>query len=432
MDKAGKLILHHIGYRPIPNAIKSAPSRHEEKRQLCHNSFVSQKGAPEAKLKLTSPPHLPTAARYKLPERDGPTLRLSAPPVPESGRHNSQTAFKASHARLRHLDGWRGASILLVLAGHFLNIPFLEAGKLGVELFFALSGRLIAEILFIERMPLRQFYPRRIARIYPALLVMVTVCTLALAHTSLAVGPKYAAAAALLIYNYAAAMGYHAGAIDHIWSLCVEEHAYITLGLIAALTADRPRMAWWLILTLGLLAMLNGVISTAVFGQDWYQSYWRSDVHIASILTPAVLFLSRQWHPHWWSVRAWMVPSALLLGAACFLGDLTHPPIWTGTIGTIAIAFAVAWLDRAPAWLVGALSWRGLGAVGVLSYSLYLWQQPFYIYARDGDLTLRMTSLAGAVTLALISYHMIENPARSWLNMRFGRWLTQSSIRAKG
>lgn len=348
-------------------------------------------------------------------------------PSPPSPVNWPEPARAEAHrrARLDYLDGWRGASILLVLAGHFLHIPVLEAGKLGVELFFVLSGRLMAEILFIERMPLRHFYPRRIARIYPALLVMIAVSTLVLAHTSIAIGPKYAAAAALLVYNYAAVLGYHAGAIDHIWSLCVEEHAYLTLGLIAALTARRPARAWALLLALSLLAMANGVISTAVLGQNWYQSYWRSDVHIASILIPAVLFLSRQWHPQWWAVRAWMIPAALVVGASCFAGDLNHPPVWTGTLGTIAIAFALVWLDRGPVWLVRALSWRGLCAVGLLSYSLYLWQQPFYIHARDGDLALRMASLAEAAVMALISYYAVERPARSWLNLHYKRWLAQ-------
>lgn len=380
---------------------------------------------------MTPSPHLSTTPIGNLPDRDG-AIRLHPSRLNANTASDGVASAKTSHARLPFLDGWRGASILLVLAGHFLNISSFEAGKLGVELFFVLSGRLMAEILFIQQMPLRQFYPRRIARIYPALLVMVLVATLALMRSDLAIGPKYAAAAILLVYNYAAALGYHAGAVDHIWSLCVEEHAYITLGLIAAISAHRPRLAWALILTLCLLAMVNGVISTAVLGQDWYQAYWRSDVHVASILAPAVLFLSRQWHPDFWAVRAWMVPAALILGAACFVGDLHHPPFWTGTLGTASIAFAVVWIDKGPAWMVRALSWRGLGAIGLLSYSLYLWQQPFYIYARDGDLTLRLGALGCAIAVALVSYFAVETPARVWLNRRYARWLAQSHDKSRG
>jgi len=351
---------------------------------------------------------------------DGPIPRVSPAPLP------AEAAPK--RPRLNHLDGWRGASILLVLAGHFFPIPALEAGKLGVELFFALSGRLMAEILFVEQMPLRQFYPRRIARIYPALLVMILTATLVLMRSDLAIGPKYAAAAALLVYNYAAALGYHAGAVDHIWSLCVEEHAYLTLGIIAALTSRRQALVLPILLALAALTMLNGVISTAVLGQNWYQAYWRSDVHIASILTPAVLYLSRQWHSDRWPVRSWMVPAAIVLGALCFTGDLEHPPIWTGTIGTIAIAFAVVWLDRAPEWMIRALSWRGLTAMGMLSYSLYLWQQPFYVYARDDGLDLRLGALLATLAVALISYRLIERPARSWLNQRMTRFFAPKQV----
>ncbi|TIU24619.1 MAG: acyltransferase, partial [Mesorhizobium sp.] len=75
--------------------------------------------------------------------------------------------------RLAYLDGWRGLSIALVLIGHFFPVPGINLGVLGVEFFFVLSGRLMGEILFIERFPLKKFFKRRFSRIYPALLVFV-------------------------------------------------------------------------------------------------------------------------------------------------------------------------------------------------------------------------------------------------------------------
>jgi peptidoglycan/LPS O-acetylase OafA/YrhL len=65
-------------------------------------------------------------------------------------------------------------SILLLLAGHFELIPPIAGhpiypGRLGVECFFLLSRRLMAEILFVKRKPLLVFYQRRISRIFPAL-----------------------------------------------------------------------------------------------------------------------------------------------------------------------------------------------------------------------------------------------------------------------
>ncbi|MER8439084.1 hypothetical protein NKH36_02770 [Mesorhizobium sp. M1312] len=58
-------------------------------------------------------------------------------------------ADTSSRTRLAHLDGWRGLSIVLVLIGHFFPVPGINLGVMGVEFFFVLSGRLMAEILFV-------------------------------------------------------------------------------------------------------------------------------------------------------------------------------------------------------------------------------------------------------------------------------------------
>src|SRR3954468_19104575 len=72
--------------------------------------------------------------------------------------------------RIAYLDGWRGLAILAVPIGHF--VPSLgQAGSLGVELFFVLSGRLMASILFEEKIPAEQLFAGRFSRIYPGLLL---------------------------------------------------------------------------------------------------------------------------------------------------------------------------------------------------------------------------------------------------------------------
>ena len=66
---------------------------------------------------------------------------------------------------LPYLDGWRGLAIVLVLQSHF---GLGGGGRLGVALFFALSGYLMGGLLFVRKPPLRQFWRRRVARIVPA------------------------------------------------------------------------------------------------------------------------------------------------------------------------------------------------------------------------------------------------------------------------
>jgi peptidoglycan/LPS O-acetylase OafA/YrhL len=60
-------------------------------------------------------------------------------------------SIHSGSGRLSYLDGWRGLAIICVLAGHFLFIKSFNLGPFGVELFFVLSGRLMADILFVFR-----------------------------------------------------------------------------------------------------------------------------------------------------------------------------------------------------------------------------------------------------------------------------------------
>ncbi len=152
---------------------------------------------------------------------------------------------QAVHARLLYLDGWRGLSIALVLIGHFLPVPGINLALLGVEFFFVLSGRLMAEILFIENYPLKAFFKRRFSRIYPALLVFVLAGMVFFAGTFVAYKWKAALTALTFTYNYVGILINRAGALDHIWSLCVEEHAYVALALISVLVARRRLAMCW-------------------------------------------------------------------------------------------------------------------------------------------------------------------------------------------
>lgn len=54
--------------------------------------------------------------------------------------------------RWRELDGWRAAAIIGVLIGHFVQVPGFNAGRFGVELFFVLSGLLMAQLLFVKKL----------------------------------------------------------------------------------------------------------------------------------------------------------------------------------------------------------------------------------------------------------------------------------------
>src|SRR5690606_33318877 len=95
----------------------------------------------------------------------------------------------------------------------------------------------------------------------------------------------------------------------------------------------------------------------------------------------------------------------------------------------LGIALCIDWCLRNAGSRIGrALEWRPLAWVGLLSYSLYLWQQPFLNRHSDAPVTTFPLSLALAVAAALASYYLVERPAlrlRARLQARFARWLTR-------
>ncbi|MER9419887.1 acyltransferase [Mesorhizobium sp. M0306] len=322
-------------------------------------------------------------------------------------------ADSSARTRLAYLDGWRGLSIALVLIGHFFPVPGINLGVLGVEFFFVLSGRLMAEILFVEHYPLKKFFKRRFSRIYPALLIFVVAAMVALSGTFIAFKWKAALTALTFTYNYAGILVTRAGALDHIWSLCVEEHAYIILALISVVVSGRSRVIV-LLGALSVLAMANGAISYWALGIGYEGSYWRTDVHIASILLSAVICLLKADDrlpallkgPH-------VALATSVIAVLLFMAAVPTPIHYLVAVPLLALA--VNSLDFSSRHLTGLLSSLPMTMLGLWSYSLYLWQQPLYQFV-DIKGSSPWLMLAAVFACALCSYYIVEKPARSWLN----------------
>ncbi|CAN5176868.1 acyltransferase [soil metagenome] len=314
--------------------------------------------------------------------------------------------------RLIYLDGWRGWAVTLVLIGHFLPIPGINLGTAGVELFFVLSGRLMAEILFVKKTPLAQFFPRRINRVYPALFVFVVSMLVVTWTTEFKVGPKATALALVFLSNYSTWIPgfYQTGFFDHLWSLCVEEHAYVLLALIVLVARWRNWSPLILISIVAGAAFIDGAASVWVFHQDYFHAYWRTDVHIGSIFVAAAIFL---YLTRFRSLPSWVPVIALVAGLLLRFDDVPRPISYS--LGTALIALSVCTLDRAPAWFLAALTNRISIYVGLISYSLYLWQQPFYKMNEQAGLPW-WAGLAAAFACGAASYYLIEKPSRGFLN----------------
>lgn len=340
--------------------------------------------------------------------------------------------------RVAYLDGWRGLAILFVLVDHFARIPGFKLGSFGVELFFVLSGRLMAELLVVQDTPWRTFLWRRFSRIYPALLVLCTAM-LIFSHSSLypAYAPKVSAgeygAALLFAMNYAARFRDHVIILDHTWSLCVEEHSYLLLVLLVLAVSrfrrgephggeSRAQVARQVGLAAGLIGVamiLSGIVQAQFFDPNATGLYWRTDVRAGSVLMSFALYLALrplQMRQQGAGLPSWL-PTATFLIALSLQSELF--PVWiTFSLGTLALAVCVNTIDFASEPVRSALSARWITSVGMISYSLYLWQQPFFKFS---DVLSAPVSLAGSFAVAAISYVLIEKPSRAFLNRLWTR-----------
>jgi peptidoglycan/LPS O-acetylase OafA/YrhL len=305
-----------------------------------------------------------------------------------------------------HLDGWRGSAILLLLVGHFNLIPSVAhhsiyTGRLGVECFFVLSGRLMAEILFARNTPIATFYQRRISRIFPALWVFV----LALLMLGL-ITIDDAIKALTFTSNY-----FPAGAmLEHTWSLCIEEHSYVLLSILAVVNRWKHLNIPLILATLSVLCLINGAIQTWVFHRDFTQVFWHSDVRAASVLIGAALYLRLRVTtvPN----LGWIPSALILIGFAISIPYSVPDPI-KYSFGTFFIAAGLITVQFGSQLTLQILSLRPLTYFGALSFSLYLWQQPFYLQQDRLSVWVLLTFVALS---ALASFYLVERPARQWIN----------------
>lgn len=323
-----------------------------------------------------------------------------------------QTQASIDHSTL--LDNWRGWAIIAVLLGHFFEVRGINLGRFGVELFFVLSGLLMADLLFIKETRLPRFFYRRFTRVVPVSLLFL--CTMLIVFPAGAnhLQPTTALAAAAMVINYTQLVGVGNAMVDHYWSLCVEEHSYLLLGLLAWLMrrqdAPSARQAGIVCLGVAALMVLNGW-RLEYPHSDYYTVYWRSDVRAASIFMSAglrALFMGGVLT----GLRArWLPIAAVLLGAALNTNHVPDPIKYS--LGTLLIALAINTLEQARPAVRRLLSLRVVAWFGLVSYSVYIWQQPFYYsIERYGVMPMLLGALATAATVS----YLYEQPLRAWLN----------------
>jgi peptidoglycan/LPS O-acetylase OafA/YrhL len=316
-----------------------------------------------------------------------------------------------SEQRIGYLDGWRAVAIISVLVGHFIGVPYVNFGRFGVELFFVLSGRLMADILFVKNTSLRLFFPKRFSRVYPAMFMMATAMFVLSIARGRGVSLLKYLSVVTFTYNYAQLSIGRTAVLDHIWSLCVEEHMYILLGIVAYIYRKWQFNLPVVIIGIALLGISIGAMQT-YSGMPYNEVYWRSDVRGASILIGSSAFLLKD------KIRYIIYKNKyypiIIFTAAIILNLEIFPDYIKYSIGTILLAISLISMGEYRESIPNILNGRILLAVGTYSYSIYIWQQPFY--QNGHDITQRIMLFPLVIICSIVSFVFVEKPARAFLN----------------
>jgi peptidoglycan/LPS O-acetylase OafA/YrhL len=362
-------------------------------------------------------------------------------------------AFTPTSTYRADIDGLRAIAVTLVICFH-ASSQLVSGGFIGVDVFFVISGFLIGGNLFRaihdDQYDLIDFYRRRILRIFPALLAVFVLSSIAgwflLAPVDLALLGKHIGASAAFFSNllYWTEAGYFDNdaltkPMLHLWSLGVEEQFYLVVPLVFPLYRKHPRLfsafLWLTMLLMLFYSQYAAKQSAALAYFSPLSRFW--ELGIGVIIAAA---MSRP-HPQsgglnqppafihklrttWVRVRESYFAISLLslvgiILIFCSAGRLTKQSTFPGfraipaTLGTamVLVAGSVAWPNKK------LLSNRVLTLLGRISYPLYLWHYvilvfPRLILAEPLSQPAIIGGICTSVVLAYATTRFIENPIR--------------------
>jgi peptidoglycan/LPS O-acetylase OafA/YrhL len=327
----------------------------------------------------------------------------------------------------RDIDGLRAVAVVMVVLYHAAP-EFVSGGFVGVDIFFVISGFLITSIIAHEvdkgAFSVLRFYERRARRILPVLVVVLASVT----AMSLLVSPPFdvremskglastaAFASNIVFWKETGYFRNEAQEVPllHTWSLAVEEQFYLSWPLVMAYLFGRKRLRW----TLALVVLSFGAAVWHVYDSQPVAFYWPHARAWELLMGALLVFVP----PPIISGSKVSLLAAVAAALAVLPGLLyTHVTPFPG-LAAVPVCLGTAlliWL-RAPRTDVvyRALASKPFVAVGLISYSLYLWHWPALVYGRlllqrAPSLPEAMALVALSFALAYASWRCVEGPGR--------------------
>ena len=327
------------------------------------------------------------------------------------------------------IDGLRALAVLPVILFH-AGFEWFSGGFVGVDVFFVISGYLITTIIISEiaedKFSIINFYERRARRILPALFFVMLVCIpfawLWMLPSQMKDFSQSLIAVSLFASNilFWRESGYFAAEAEekpllHTWSLAVEEQYYVLfpIFLILAWRFGKNRVFWMIVVMAAISLLLS----------EWG---WRNKATANFYLAP-----TRAWELFAGSIAAFIVQKQgvqknnvlALIGLAAIVFSISFydeatpfPSIYT-LVPVLGVMLLVLHADK-ETLAAKLLSTKVLVGIGLISYSMYLWHQPLFAFARINSIehpsSITMSALGViSIVLAYISWRFVEKPFRS-------------------
>jgi len=297
--------------------------------------------------------------------------------------------------RIQYLDALRAAAIFLVLGAHMYAFPlWKDAGWIGVDLFFVLSGFLVSGLLFSEfvkhgRISVGRFFVRRAFKIYPAFICMLTATLLIEVCRGSPISPSKWLAEVFFVQNYFPSV------YGHTWSLAVEVHFYLVLAFFLLWASQRDSsdtdpfrviVPAAVAVSLAALALRVATAAYSRAGAFNVRDYMcPAHLRLDSFMTGVLI--SYWYHFHNYRFldfarrRRWAIlsTSCLLLAPVVVLGA-ANTFVYTAGYTCLYLGFGgilVYCLGLPPRGSAGPVPLRlaaaAVGSVGFYSYGIYLW-----------------------------------------------------------
>jgi len=342
-----------------------------------------------------------------------------------------QGSSKNPHYR-PDIDGLRALAIILVVVYHAFP-TILPSGFIGVDVFFVISGYLISTIIYSslkeKNFSFPNFYQRRINRIFPALITVLSACFAIGWFTMLAdeykqLGKHIAGGAGFMsnfiLWNES---GYfdsasHTKPLLHLWSLAVEEQFYFIWPVIVW-------ASWKFHLNLMAVSVYLALISFCV---NIYQIYYFDNLATTFFLP----------HTRFWELMAGAilaqytlkrptpntpipnVQSALGL-TLIFIGviSINNQIFFPGYWALLPVIGTVLFINAGPEAKINRFLFAHpiIVWIGLISYPLYLWHWPALVFARitakgTPTASTQMLAILSSLVLAILTFLLIERPIR--------------------